>query len=578
MTYSYTFTHNLRSESDFRTNITKYSNILKTNYASYSPSNTTERNKFTELLSYLHLKDHHNQSTQICEEVLMGNTDIALFNFIEKFQYPNFCSTQGPNAKGFDIKLVPVRTILKLLYIKFLSKPTSIPYLTLDEISKFIFSNPDVYLDLKYDSLEFWNDIKDYRSSGGTLPSKISNTITIGSRTLREMLNLFSYSKFVYYSDNNKQINLDFLNLPQDLQDTLIRIISCESFFEINDVTSATKDAYYEYIDLPKVTSTLTPNMDLNHILSWFNSNPDQIYDVDLIANFHISLNCLPDKHFLIISGVSGTGKTNLIKQYANAVYNNTTIDNNPYFKLISVRPDWEDEKALFGYYNALEKKYEISEFLKTLLQARFNPDKNYFICLDEMNLAHVEYYFSDYLSAVESNEPIILNNFYISELPIPQNVYIVGTINEDETTERISDKVWDRAFKVEMNNVNINQYLNEYCNTNRKELKIITDLNFLATVNSELAKENMQFGYRLVKEMIEKLDYNYVKLSSYFPTKDLIDNTLLEKVIPKIKIEIVTLEVLKNIESIIQASSYPKTNSKLNEMIEILESSSAIW
>lgn len=580
MSYSYPFTHNLRDEATFKSNLRLYAGEMLTNYNTYEITNKTNRNKFTELLSYLHLKNWNNQPTNMCREITLGNEEEVLLNLLKKFQYPNFCARNGLNAKDLNIKLIPMRTILKLLYIKHLDTPNTQPYLTREEISLFIFSNPNVYLNgPDVDHIGFWNHILEFRNTNVT-PSFLDTSISIKDRELTDMFKLMSYTGLILYTKNDGKdcLVLDYLNLTQDLKQATLDIISETSYFDITNNDTATKESYYSYMDIPNsYDDSLQPNMDLSHILQWFNSHPTQRYSDKLIANFHINLNCLPDKHFIIISGVSGTGKTNLIKQYANAIYN-IEDDKNPYFQLISVRPDWEDEKPLFGYYNALEKKYEVPTFLKTLILASQNPDKKYFICLDEMNLAHVEYYFSDYLSAVEANEPINLNNFYIKELYIPSNVFIIGTINEDETTERISDKVLDRAFKIEMNEVNVDDYIENYCTFKSKDPQIKEDLNFLSAVNLELSRVNMNFGYRFIKEIIEKLNYNYQELNSFFPTEELVDNTLLEKVIPKLKIEIMDKETLEQLISHIPEAKYPNTCKKLKDMREIIESNTGVW
>lgn len=129
-----------------------------------------------------------------------------------------------------------------------------------------------------------------------------------------------------------------------------------------------------------------------------------------IIRDFHLNLTSLEDKHFVIISGISGTGKTQLCKLYANAVYGLDFDSENPYLKIIAVRPDWMDSTSLFGYYSSFEKSYMRTEFLDILLKANEEQDKPFFIVLDEMNLAKVEYYLSDYLSAVESKMPIQLH------------------------------------------------------------------------------------------------------------------------------------------------------------------------
>jgi YD repeat-containing protein len=150
----------------------------------------------------------------------------------------------------------------------------------------------------------------------------------------------------------------------------------------------------------------------------------------------------------------------------------------------LSVRPDWRDSKALLGYYNPLTERYESTPLLEFLLRAAWDYKQNesnaqpYFVILDEMNLAHVEYYFADFLSVLESGrdeegwtkEALRLHSFGKSildqdgypvppELRLPPNLYIIGTVNIDETTYMFSPKVLDRAFTLEFREVNFGDY-----------------------------------------------------------------------------------------------------------------------
>jgi hypothetical protein len=141
-------------------------------------------------------------------------------------------------------------------------------------------------------------------------------------------------------------------------------------------------------------------------------------------------------------------------------------------YELIAVRPDWTDARALLGFYNPLTKSYITTPTLKLLLRAhadlqasgnRADP-RPYFLLFDEMNLARVEHYFSDFLSAMESGEEIHLHDDPQLEdeediprrIRIPKNVFVVGTVNVDETTYMFSPKVLDRAFVLEFNDVDL--------------------------------------------------------------------------------------------------------------------------
>jgi hypothetical protein len=148
---------------------------------------------------------------------------------------------------------------------------------------------------------------------------------------------------------------------------------------------------------------------------------------------------------------------------------------------LIAVRPDWTDNRSVLGYFNPLHQQYQPTVFLKFLLDARDEVERAeraggqarpFFAIFDEMNLARVEHYFSDFLSALESGDAIDLHDDEETvdggtdegisiprRLTIPPNVYFTGTVNVDETTHMFSPKVLDRAFVIEFDEVNLEAY-----------------------------------------------------------------------------------------------------------------------
>ncbi len=159
----------------------------------------------------------------------------------------------------------------------------------------------------------------------------------------------------------------------------------------------------------------------------------------------------------LILEGISGTGKTSL--PYAmGKFFNNPT-------SIISVQPSWRDRADLMGYFNEFTKKFNETDFLASLYEATHREDPK-FIVLDEMNLARIEYYFADFLSIMEMpdvaewnvdliaspqpNDPV---NVHYGKILVPQNVWFVGTANNDDSTFTITDKVYDRAVSMEINN-----------------------------------------------------------------------------------------------------------------------------
>jgi 5-methylcytosine-specific restriction enzyme B len=313
-----------------------------------------------------------------------------------------------------------------------------------------------------------------------------------------------------------------------------------------------------EMITLPKVSLDTLPNSDngnqdeeeplseevfqhdfnLAAILSNVHESPFTYTDA-IIRDFHLNLTSLEDKHFVILNGISGTGKTKLCLLYANAVYGKAYDSANPYLKVIPVRPDWTDSTSLFGYYSALEKRYVRTPFLNAVLQA-IQEGKPMFIVLDEMNLARVEYYLSDFLSAIESRQPIRLHTEnHITDVPqelqIPHNLYLIGTINVDETTHSISDKVLDRAFVMTLSDVDLDRFWN---NVESKYKTVLhQEWELLQELHRKLSHYDLHFGYRTMNEMLRKL-YANAELDQdiRMEKKEAVDRVIAEKVLPKIR------------------------------------------
>lgn len=157
----------------------------------------------------------------------------------------------------------------------------------------------------------------------------------------------------------------------------------------------------------------------------------------------------------IILQGISGTGKTSLPYSFGKFMQVDTTI--------ASVQPSWRDRTELFGYFNEFTKNFNETEVLKRIYASGYNDDVN-LILLDEMNIARVEYYFAEMLSILEmpnadeweldivpnawSTDPVKLNH---GKIRIPQNIWYIGTANNDDSTFAISDKVYDRAQPINL-------------------------------------------------------------------------------------------------------------------------------
>ena len=290
------------------------------------------------------------------------------------------------------------------------------------------------------------------------------------------------------------------------------------------------------------------------------------IYSPTLIKRLAFSLMAKP---FVILSGLAGSGKTQLALAFAKCLSENIEEQ----VCTVSIGADWTNREPLLGYPNALNKDEYVkpeSGVLQLLMRANDDPSKPYFLILDEMNLSVVERYFADFLSAMESGEPIKLwdneSEAVPKEIALPKNVFIIGTINVDETTYMFSPKVLDRANVIEFKIApdEMAQYLNEtkdihlenaysacadmaadFVNKAKSQIQIdnADEKSVLLSFFKELKKVNAEFGYRTVNEISRYI--HFVNENEDDKDKDdeknrlkgdkAIDTAILQKLLPKL-------------------------------------------
>ena len=175
-------------------------------------------------------------------------------------------------------------------------------------------------------------------------------------------------------------------------------------------------------------------------------------YEIDMMRYFVASLGAA---RIVILQGISGTGKTSLPYAFGKFVQKDTSV--------VSVQPSWRERTELYGYFNEFTKRYSETEFLRSIYEANYYRDPH-LVILDEMNIARVEYYFAEMLSILEmprqeewkvdivtavwDNDPCLIEG---GNVQIPNNVWFVGTINNDDSTFAVADKVYDRAIPIDL-------------------------------------------------------------------------------------------------------------------------------
>ncbi len=223
--------------------------------------------------------------------------------------------------------------------------------------------------------------------------------------------------------------------------------LSARRFFRLSGV-----DDKYEYYRAPEYDNSMGLKEICEDLRNFACSRMKLFYEIKTIRLMFAGL---ASTKLIILQGISGTGKTSLPYMMGKYFQNDATI--------ASVQPSWRDRNELFGYFNEFTKKFNETEVLKRIYEASYNDDIN-IIVLDEMNIARVEYYFAEMLSILEMPDPTEWNIELVpsawnsdpikldeGKLRIPQNVWYIGTANNDDSTFAVSDKVYDRALVINL-------------------------------------------------------------------------------------------------------------------------------
>jgi MoxR-like ATPase len=323
-------------------------------------------------------------------------------------------------------------------------------------------------------------------------------------------------------------------------------------------------------------------------------------------------VNSLLAKPFVILTGCSGTGKTQIARRLAGYL-EKKIIDGTTNCLFVPVGADWTDNTKILGYYNPLADKgagdYVKTDVVRFIEQAVANPEIPFFLILDEMNLSHVERYFSDFLSMMELqdyNNPDRSVSFDLpnyGRLEMPKNLFITGTVNIDETTYMFSPKVLDRANVIEFKPEKKDILANLLSNTNDSELKLADEgiaEGFLQLANDirckdipadltlalekvklildsfyvELEKCDFEFAYRTVKEIRLYAIATYETAEGETPSAtNIADVQILQKILPKIHGNRKQIgELLDNLQKICDEKNLPLCGEKIRQMKNRLE------
>ncbi|MDP4120327.1 MAG: hypothetical protein Q8876_04620 [Bacillota bacterium] len=286
-------------------------------------------------------------------------------------------------------------------------------------------------------------------------------------------------------------------------------------FFKLNEVDQK----WANYVP-PEYDNEITLEQICDTFRNFACSKMRLYYDIKIIRLFLASF---ASTRLIILQGISGTGKTSLPYAFGKFLQNDAIIT--------SIQPSWRDRTELFGYFNEFTKKYNETELLRAMYEATYN-ENIYLVILDEMNIARVEYYFAEMLSILEmpsrdewvvdlvpnvwDTDPKHIQN---GKLYLPENMWYIGTANNDDSTFAITDKVYDRAMPIEINTkgipfdapqtgpINLNyKHLEEMLNTAKRE-NLVSDasLKKVEMLDDYVIEHfRLAFGNRIVKQMRE--------------------------------------------------------------------------
>jgi hypothetical protein len=389
---------------------------------------------------------------------------------------------------------------------------------------------------------------------------------------------------FIVTESSNKQLKISLAanhtnSIPADRVRTMINRGLSQGINELSESEATTLLAAMGPVKISEIEM-------LDHARQYVRAR-GYYFDDDTILNYHI---CLKTRPFVILAGLSGTGKSKLSQLYAESIGH--TVQNGRYLRL-AVRPGWNDDRYLLGYLNTITGDYVSEPALDFVVQAEADRRNLYFFCLDEMNLAHVEYYFSQFLSAMEEESPADRRLLLFSEstgrrlaeqhdgrypervVLLPTNLLFTGTINVDETTQPVSDKVVDRANTLEFFTVDLEkiperqppppviEVTADLWNSFRTQEPDTQFRQQLVEIGAILNRAGMGLGYRVVREIEVYLANSHDLL----PAKTAFDFQIKQRILPRIRGTLTLERTLADLAGFMKQNGLSHSAQRLEEM-----------
>lgn len=333
-------------------------------------------------------------------------------------------------------------------------------------------------------------------------------------------------------------------------------------------------DAVFLHESLKTIPSTSVVRPSLHQVIDGFSK--EFPFKKELIAQLDAGLWSHKRRHLAVLTGLSGAGKTQLARGYALSLWQ---LEASPEegLLIVPVQPGWHDNSSLLGYVNPLDtESYVRTRFLDFLLQASSDPGRPYTLVLDEMNLSHPEQYLAPLLSSMETGDAIELHgqadeiNGVPSCIPYPSNLVIIGTVNMDETTHGLSDKVLDRATVIEFWDIDVDSYPG-WKTIGLSDEQLLTIRALMNALMEVLRPARMHFGWRTLSDVLGYVEQT--QASGVIGFEHALDHVVYAKLLPKLRGEDSPRfqEVLVALKKVLEGMGLTDSHRKVRDMHEDL-------
>jgi hypothetical protein len=502
--------------------------------------------------------------------------NITDIKFSEIFLDYYLCYWQYPRHNNNDDREIekrkPYLLILELLK-RMANRDINSAYFTKQEFFHLFDNDTTPYLTYTDIDEELVTKLLENGRSWGSGQTDVSDNTLSYDKALLKNSSLLSFNEQDYGSPNEFCFGLSKAPSTSDKLKWILSSSLKNDIFDFNPATSARdKDVINDWANF--IT-------DENRFDRWFKamsisefseycSEKGFQFSHDLIRRFILSLETKP---FLLLTGISGSGKTKIAELYGNFL--NANSRGGKY--ILAIGSNWNDGKKLLGFNNPLQPNPDLAyietDLVKFIKKANENSDKTFIVILDEMNLSYTEKYFSDFLSALESlDNKIILPNG--KSIVWSKNIKIIGTINEDETTHTISPKILDRANVIEMNGLIPSDYIDMQIVSEDDIYKTFAENynidDYKTLLNKIHTALNGNFAFRIMNEITLYININKAH-NTDANIHSLLDEQIYQKILPKIHGSKLDLpKKLNELKTVLDGTEkeYPLTNNKIENML----------